>query len=340
MTTATLTATNDTSKRQNQAEDAAAQNAAASSVADQPAPKKNEKIPRTSGNKVFDLLVYPSIAFGAVFTFSVWFVQQATHGTGWAHNQFNKLKDFFENHYTASATKASKSLDGIPAKARGTAMMLVSFLGGTALVMPIKWFEQYRSQFSHWYDEKFAKVHPDPKAYEQEPVQSFSSIAAGRATTFGVVVGIDQIIGKRIDKITDSAGEYITQWRKKKPGITAEKAAKAGQWAKVLSYEGFYTFVCATLLYIFSRGIAGFFNSKEAEKESDINTTNTANDVVATPAPAQKPTIDPNAVAANDANYKQDISPKQPSPSGKVSDVNAGTKVAAEAPLKTANAVA
>jgi len=55
---------------------------------------------RTTGNKVFDLLVYPTIAFGVVFAWSAWAMHATKYGNGWWKNQFEKMVGRATRSYT------------------------------------------------------------------------------------------------------------------------------------------------------------------------------------------------------------------------------------------------
>src|SRR5688572_2919238 len=43
---------------------------------------------RSTGNKIFDLIVYPTIAFGAVFAFSAWMLHTTKFGNGKLHQKY------------------------------------------------------------------------------------------------------------------------------------------------------------------------------------------------------------------------------------------------------------
>lgn len=227
---------------------------------------------RTTGNKLFDLLVYPSIAFGAVFAFSVWMLHTTKFGSGAAHDGFKSLVKSTADWFGKLSVFKGQSQEQLTKKADNYISVLVSFFAGTLLIAPIKIFEDYRGKISHKIDEYLNSVPKDKSAYDQEPRQSWGSVFGGRAITFGLVLGLATVAGKNINAGAQRVARKIAStWGKWHPSSRVE-LKKVEEWSFVSAFEGFYTALCAALIYVFSRNLARKFNEEEKQVPSPPET--------------------------------------------------------------------
>jgi hypothetical protein len=232
----------------------------------QPEGQQQEAAPRkrTVGNRVFDLVVYPSIAFGAVFAFSVWATEKAMFSTGTVRNAFDGLAKKLQE---SSLLKHLPPEEGFK-KAKSHAMVLVSFLAGSLLIAPIKLFEDRRHTISQKIDNALGTAPADPSHYAKEPKQSWLSVMGGRVVTFGSVLALALSVGSHIDRGSMKVASKLTG--EIPPGMKPELASKKWQRAYVASFETFYTALCASLVYVLSRTFARKLNKGEHMQDAQV----------------------------------------------------------------------
>lgn len=275
---------------------------------DAPLPKQEEHKKRTTGNVVFDLLVYPSIAFGAVFAFSIWMLHTTKFGNGKFRQKYDSVVEGTAKWFGETLFKG-QSAEALHKKADNYISVLVSFAAGTVLIAPIKILEDYRGRISHKIDKFFDSEPRDPSHYLQEPRQSWASVMGGRAITFGTVLGLATLAGKHINRGADHVADKIAWEYKQHWNVRATKAQvkNVKSWSFVSAFEGFYTALCAALIYVFSRGLASKFN-KEEEELAKAAKTDTAPDSTqnVTPAITAEPVAKPQrAVPKLAAGYAE-----------------------------------
>lgn len=220
---------------------------------------------RTVGNKIFDLLVYPSIAFGAVFAFSIWALHSTKFGAGRAHDFFESTNAYLANKLEVLPFFKNMGAEKRAGEARNYASILISFATGTLLISPITFLEHRRHQISQCFDRLLGIEPKDPSFYAPEPRQSWKSIYGGRAITFATVLGLGTAVGeKRTNQITDKAVSFVEKnWKRFNPSASEATLAKVRQWTEVSAFEAFYSALCAGLVYGISRGLARILNKEE-----------------------------------------------------------------------------
>ena len=231
-------------------------------------PKDHHK-ERTFGNKMFDMAVYPFFAFFAVAAFSIYSLYKTKFGSG-------KYKDFYEgcvdkanDFFGKSPIIKDKSSEKIHDTAKNATDMLISFASGTLLIAPIKFFEDKRKEVSHFFDRMHKKYwggeKVNPEKYKPEPKQTWGSILGGRTIAFATALTTSIVLGEQIKKIC-AAGAIRMPWAESAKGTELDNFTKAEKWTWSTLYEGFYTALCALILYGASRVLPEMFNKKE-----DIN---------------------------------------------------------------------
>ena len=258
-----------------------------------PPPDKQEKPKeRSFGNKMFDGVFYPAIAFGVVFVASVYTVFATKFG-----KEGSGYKGFYEACVNTTETILKKCAD--PAKASSEkirkdadyiATVLVSFSVGTVLTLPIKFFEDRRSKIADYFDkmhEKYFSAKPvDHASIKEEPKQSVGSILSGRLGALATVLAINGILGKYVNPIADKLSDAAEQhWKKR--GADSETVEKVKGLAWAVAFEGAYTAVGASLVYAISRiaATSKIFDKKEVHAASVEPATVHG---IAVPAPAKE----------------------------------------------------
>jgi hypothetical protein len=127
--------------------------------------------------------------------------------------------------------------------------------------MPIKWFEDKRTQISKFFDRVLGTTPDDPSLYAKEPKQGWRSILGGRTFTFGTVLGLATVFGKQINAGAENVANFITKEKIRGPEYAG--ATNKWKWTYVSAFEGFYTALCAVLVYFTSRAIARILHKKE-----------------------------------------------------------------------------
>jgi len=211
---------------------------------------------RSFGNKAFDWIFYPLIAFGVVGAASV---------ASLYYSKFGNPAGTLNRFYAWSKSKL------------GPADILISFATGTILLTPIKLLEDKRAHIADWFDRMNTKYRGAPPVdhskEKAEPKQSWASIWGGRAAIFGFVLVVDRLFSKHID----AACRTVGSWVQKHPAppatatfpITSSLTTKGARLAWAGTFEGLYTAICAAGVYVFSRSIAGFLNKKKDHPHPD-----------------------------------------------------------------------
>lgn len=228
---------------------------------------------RTTGNKVFDLVVYPVFAFGVVLVASMKALNYVKYGAGRAG---------FENQAHGVANSLGKwSLfkntehDTLYHAANNTGKVLVSFAVGTVLMAPIKLLEDKRTQISAWLDKVLGSEPRNDQEFKDEPKQSWKSVLGGRAITFASVLGLSFLIGdKRTKYVEDQVANRFTGGLAGAfPEINKDRLPGIKESTRNLTFELFYTALCATLVYTLSRIIARKDDEKKHSKDMPVIST-------------------------------------------------------------------
>lgn len=225
---------------------------------------------RTTGNILFDWLVYPSIAFGAVFAFSIYALYTTKFGKGKAKDMYDGLVTGLGNLLEKSSLFKNASREDIDKKSANYVLISVSFAVGTALMAPIKWLEDKRGEISRFFDRKLHSDREHPEEIMEEPRQSWKSVLGGRALTFISVLGLGTAIGpERTAKVTDAAVNFAERkWKDWWPQASQETLERVKRVTFVSTFEAFYTALCAVLVYAISRTLASWFNKQEKAAEN------------------------------------------------------------------------
>ncbi len=228
---------------------------------------------RSTGNRVFDLVVYPVIAFGVVLVASMKALNYMKYGGGrvgferWAHKTADQLGKWTPFKNTAHET--------LYHAANNTGKVLASFAVGTVLMVPIKLLEDKRTQISAWFDKVLGSEPRKENEIKEEPKQSWKSVLGGRAITFASVLGLSFLIGDKRTKFVENqvADRFTGALAGAFPEISKERLPGIKESTRNLTFELFYTALCATLVYTLSRIIARKDDEKKHLKESPITTT-------------------------------------------------------------------
>ena len=224
-------------------------------------PAQHKHYKRTAGNRVFDLLVYPTIAFGVVFAFSAWMLHTTKFGTGALKQRYDGWVKGATEWMGRQSWFKSLSPQDLAVKAKHYVDVLISFAAGTLLISPIKLMEDHRQTLSRKLDIIMGTTPPDQHAYAEEPKQTWGSVLGGRALTFGIVLGVSTVGGKYIDGALEKLAKgFENTWKSFNQNASAKALQRAREWSFVSAFEGFYTAVCAVLLYVISRTLARSIN--------------------------------------------------------------------------------
>jgi hypothetical protein len=217
---------------------------------------------RTFGNKLFDLAVYPGVAFGAVFLASVAVINNAKNGKGALNRLHRSSVEFFSKRMPKETAKATRDA------AESNTDIWISFATGTLFMPVIKIFEDNRQRISRKLDQWFDTEPDDARSYGREPEQSWLSVLAGRAGAFLVVWGLAKFAGRPIDrsvKDMTEGGGWVSKEASK--SMTPDNLEKAKGWWYSTTFEGLWTALCTVLLYGFSRTLAGVMGNGKQEPQ-------------------------------------------------------------------------
>ena len=252
----------------------------------------SQKKKRTFGNVMFDLIVWPTIAFGVVFAFSVWLLKTTKFGkagAGGFKDRYDKWVKSMTEWMGKQQSFSHLPADELATKAEHYVDVLISFGAGTILVSPIKLFEDQRQSFAKAIDKLFGTTPKDPTQYKEEPKQSWLSVLGGRVLTFGIILGVSTTFGRKIDQALEATSEFfVGGWKALNPNVSAKTAEQVSQWSFVTAFEVFYTAVTTSLLYVISRAIAKKPGENAKDSPSAIPTVSTITPVSKVDSPAQE----------------------------------------------------
>jgi sugar/nucleoside kinase (ribokinase family) len=143
----------------------------------------DKNLPRTKGQKVFDLLLYPLLANIGVWALSLfvtyhsnynqnkanWFVKRSS----WFKHQLEKVPGIGKNHTTVEDLN----------------MVIWSFVDGSLMAPVVAAFESKRQSISRWLDNKMGTTPEDKSVYETEVHRHWTDVIKARITTFAFVIG-------------------------------------------------------------------------------------------------------------------------------------------------------
>ena len=232
-------------------------------------PEENHYQERSFGNKMFDMVIYPFFAFFLVAAVSIYSLVNAKSGGKFYESTVDKITGLF------SFFAKNTSLDKVRERAKNSTDMLISFGTGTLFIAPIKLFEDKRKEVSHFFDkihEKyFAGKEIDPEKYKPEPKQTWKSILGGRVIAFAIALTTATVFGNYVKEICSGITRK-TPWGESPKGTEFENFTKAEKWTWATAYEGFYTALCALILYGASRILPKIFNKEpEIAKSTSTN---------------------------------------------------------------------
>jgi len=259
---------------------------------------------RTWGNKIFDLAVWPTIAFGAVYGLSTWAVKKISDKASFVSKEiYTPLAENLTRIIPLKEVEKANPALKISAGGENMAKILISFAVGTVLMAPIKLLEDRRGKVSHWIDKKLETVPSDPDHYAREPKQSWRSVLGGRLVTFLSVLGIGTAVGgERTKKVENAASRFIQgQWKKHiNQEVSAEKLAEIDKWTKANAFEMFYTSLCAGMVYVLSRAFARKINKHDEQVAAAHHAV-----------PVSPPTDDP--ITPKDTSWQEKTQSREPS---------------------------
>ena len=140
------------------------------------------KLPRTTGQKAFDLLLYPLVANIGVLALSTWVTYHSNFNQNKA-NTFVKRSAWFKDQL-AKLPGIGKS----PEMVRNLNMVAWSFIDGSLMAPIVGAFESKRQPISRAIDDKLGTTPEDTSVYEKETQRNGWDIIKARATTFGLVL--------------------------------------------------------------------------------------------------------------------------------------------------------
>lgn len=234
------------------------------------ASEQAQKKHRTTGNKIFDLVVYPGIAFGLVMV-------ACTKGLNYVKT--GKGQQPFEEHVVGPLTSFYKKIPiygnrpeaAIHDDANNHGKVGVSFLIGTFLMIPIKLLEDRRDQISKWFDKVFSTEPKNMNDYKPEPKQSWKSVLGGRGITFLSVLGLSSIVGgSRTEWVENQVSSRFAGGLQGVAlgKIPEDRLEKIRHNTKFLTFELFYTALCTVMVYALSRLIASKDDKKHEAQAS------------------------------------------------------------------------
>ncbi len=269
------------------------------SPADAKAAPKGKRPKRSTGLRVFDVMLYPLITNVGVFVISVAATYLTTKGNlTTAGRSLDWKKDTLEAGEKLVYGKAGELIHkrgawlvdkfqdmGMkPKTAEMSKMVFFSFADGSLLAPVIKLLEDRRERIGKWIDKKLGSEPDDPNVYKAEPKQSWLSVLGGRAATAAIVVNTAVALeakalpntaphfaeGAKIslnDKMFHIPGKKLGNWIKKNPGVDKFFGKHDGaEIAKISIFEAFYTSVCTAGLYFSSRLFARKITAHKEKK--------------------------------------------------------------------------
>jgi hypothetical protein len=223
----------------------------------------NTKKRRTFGNKLFDWLVYPSIAWLGNSALGVYITHETGKGNEfaafkWIRQANDKFYEKFNQSVESGIMKnviKDKSPENIKAWAGGISTYFLLSLGGTLLMWPIKAMEDNRKKLAAKLDNTFGTTPPDQKEIEKEPKQSWFSVLSGRVLS--VSIGFAAFLAmtpKNADKASKWFGEKVTSGLSKVFKNADKKNMR--EWMDIAAFDIVFTSITAAVTYMFSRFVA------------------------------------------------------------------------------------
>lgn len=280
-----------------------AQDATGTKAAPQPPPEVKHK--RTTGLRLFDVMLYPLITNVGVFVISVAATYLTNKGNlttkgrqlDWQKDTlmegeklvYGKTGEFFQKR-GAWLVEKFKGMGMKEDTANMSKMVFFSFADGSLMAPFVKMLEDRREKIGKWIDRRLGSEPDDPSVYKAEPKQSWTSVLGGRAATAAIVVNTavalnakvlpnktpELIEGKKIsfnDKLFNIPGIKLGNWINKNPGVAKFFGKHDGaDIARVSIFEAVYTSICTAGLYFSSRLFARKLNERQERKLAEENT--------------------------------------------------------------------
>jgi hypothetical protein len=241
--------------------------------------KKNKDRKQSTGEVVFDRTVYTGIGFAANEVISLYIADELQHGYGkkyydaMGHKLINLLniKDIVKKGEFFTAKQ----------RVDNTLVVGALLIGGTLLVLPMKWLEDSKSEWvkriNHFAD-RFKSNHLDDeqiKARDKEveesiacqPKQSWTSLIIGRAAavinnmlilsttvfTKPVTSKIDDFSLKYITKGAEKVNKIVYSDRADSPISKIMQTRRFRDYSKLIAIETIYTAASSLVLEIVSK---------------------------------------------------------------------------------------
>ncbi len=225
--------------------------------------RAEKKQNRTLGLRAFDVLLYPILTNFVIFFMSVGATYMTRHGnelnsqTGKA--AFGKIGEFFQRRGNA-VKKFFRNFGASENAATNANMVFWSFFDGTLIAPFVKLFEDRREKIGNWIDDRLGTTADDRSVYEAEPKQTWGSVVWGRILASALVIPAAVILEKTgwNEKFFTKPGKDLgAHVETKMPRLTSFLGKfQPRKLFPVALFEAFYTSLCTTGLYFFSRALA------------------------------------------------------------------------------------
>lgn len=240
---------------------------------------ENKKLPKTTGEKIFNGIAYGGFAGVGTFVLSVVaaylfkFSERAfpgfkrkPDGTSWAE----KWKQWGNGIASLPLIRNSKD----PQKAGETTLMTTALMmGGNILLFPIRWMEGSKKDIVHYFNEKFGKpgeVEKGDAQVQNEPPQSWGSIIKARITAWLVVFTSLTVAGNIFERIKRDPNDinamgkfeqklgnlFVSAAKTVKPDLSERNEFRARKLGELSAIDVFATVAASTLLYVTSKVFA------------------------------------------------------------------------------------
>jgi len=243
----------------------------------------NTHLHRTVGNRIYDWGIYTTFAWAGVAAVSLLSAHEAMHGRNphfnWLRSLNNNIQKGVEGLLSKSILKNAPK-ETIEGWARGTSMFATLGLGGTTMMLPIKWLEDNRQKNACRIDNALGTTPPHPELVEKEVPQTWKSVLSGRMFAWGMSYVAFLAMGPKLtDKISKGFGKKVTDVIiSLKPSANPVTVRK---WADIGAFDATFTVITAALTYFTSRFVA-----KKSQHTMDAEATLMTIDP-ATPTPLE-----------------------------------------------------
>ena len=245
----------------------------------------DKKKPRTTGLKLFDLLLYPFLTNFVVFGLSVGATYLTSKGGPDENGKlpFGKIGDWF--HKRGIWLEGKFEGWGMkPHQAEMAKIVAFSYIDGTAISPMVKLLEDRREKIARWIDKSLGSLPADESVYDAEPKQGWLSVIGGRLATASIVVPTAIVLDKIApggtnlnDRMFRGPGAKLGKWVGEQPGISKYFGnLDTKELFKTGLFEAFYTSVCTAGLYFSSRVFAGWGKDKKVQNASQEAPKNSA----------------------------------------------------------------